>query len=143
MEQRDQRDTPASEQVVEHLIAADGGRLHPTANSLADFIRMIEDGQFDADVTYDMREMATEIENLFAAHGGKLKATVDIKIELTREVDGFYLIAAKHKIKMPEPARKRSVAWLTEENLFTPQMPRQGALFGTVRDVSARRAPRN
>lgn len=132
---------PASEQVVEHL-AADGGRLHPTANSLADFVRMIEDGQFDADVTFDMREMATEMENLFAANGGKLKATIDIKIELTREPDGFYLIGAKHKIKLPEPARKRSVAWLTDENLFTPNMPRQGQFFG-VRDVSARRAPRN
>lgn len=138
----DPETAPASEQVVESLIAADGGRLHPTANSLADFVRMIEDGQFDADVTYDMREMATEIENMFQAHGGKLKATVDIKIELTREVDGFYLISAKHKIKLPEQPRKRSVAWLTEENLFTPNMPRQAQFFG-VRDVTARRAPRN
>ncbi len=133
---------PASEQVVEQIAAADGGRLHPTANTLADFVRMIEDGQFDADVTYDMREMATEIENMFQAHGGKLKASIDIKIELTREPDGFYLISAKHKIKLPETARKRSVAWLTDDNLFTPNMPRQGQFFG-VRDVTPRRSPRN
>ena len=93
-------------------------------------------------IRHKLAEMATEIENMFQAHGGKLKASIDIKIELTREVDGFYLISAKHKIKLPETARKRSVAWLTEDNLFTPNMPRQGQFFG-VRDVTPRRAPRN
>lgn len=140
---------PASEQVidndakVESLLAADGNRLHPTCNSLADFMRFLEDGQFDADVTHDMRVLAEDMEELFQAQGGKLKATLTIKVELTREVDGYYLIAASHAIKKPAENRKRSLAWLTENNLFTPNKPNQGALFGTVRDVSARRTVRN
>lgn len=132
---------PAGERVVENILAADGNRLHPTANTLADFVRMVEDGQFDADVTHDMREMAAEIENRMAMEGGKLKATLTLKFELTREPDGFYRIAASHTIKLPTLARKRSLAWLTQDNLFTPQMPNQGSLFG-VRDVSARRMDR-
>lgn len=131
---------PAAEPTVEHLIAADGGKLHPTANTLADFVRMVEDGQFDADVTHDMREMAAELENMFMAQGGKLKATITLKFDLTREIDGYYLIAGTHSIKLPKVNRKRSLAWLTQDNLFTPQMPNQGSLFGTVRDVAARRA---
>lgn len=140
---------PASEQVIDQggtvdsLIAADGGRLHPTCNSLADFVRMLEDGQFDADVTSDLRDLAEALEDLFMAQGGKLKATLNIKIELTREIDGYYLIAASHSIKKPTENRKRSLAWLTDNNLFTPNKPNQGSLFGTVRDVSARRNVRN
>jgi hypothetical protein len=130
-------------EVVESLIAADGGRLHPTANSLADFLRMVEDGQFDADVMYDMRKMAEDLEDLFQAQGGKLKATINLKITLTREVDGYYLIQGEHKIAMPKVSRKRSIAWLTENNLFTPNQPKQASLFGTVRDVTPRGAPRN
>lgn len=130
---------PASERVIEQLVAADGNRLHPTANTLADFVRMVEDGQFDADVTHDLREMAAEIENRMAMESGKLKAVLTLKFELTREPDGFYRIAASHTIKLPPQARKRSLAWLTHDNLFTPQMPNQGSLFG-VRDVSARRS---
>ncbi len=132
---------PASQRVIENLVAADGGRLHPTANTLADFVRMVEDGQFDADVTHDMREMAAEIEDRMAMEGGKLKATLTLKFELTREPDGFYRIAASHTIKLPPQPRKRSLAWLTQDNLFTPQMPLQGSLFG-VRDATARRASR-
>lgn len=133
---------PAAEQVVESLIAADGSRLHPSATSLADFVRMLEDGQFDADVTYDLRELNTDMEEMFRAHGGKLKAALSIKIEMTREIDGFYMIAAKYDIKRPQEARPRSVAWLTDQNLFTPNKPNQGSLFG-VRDVSPRRNVRN
>ena len=134
--------TPAAEQVVESLIASDGSRLHPSATSLADFVRMLEDGQFDADVTYDMRELNTDMEEMFRAHGGKLKATLNIKIEMTREIDGFYMIVVKYDIKCPQEARPRSVAWLTDQNLFTPNKPNQGSLFG-VRDVSPRRNVRN
>lgn len=138
-------DTPANssaaERTVENLVAADGGRLHPTAHTLADFVRMVEDGQFDADVTHDMREMAVELENMFMAQGGKLKATITLKFELTREIDGYYLIAGTHSIKLPKVNRKRSLAWLTQDNLFTPQMPNQGQFFG-VRDVMPSRAAR-
>lgn len=132
-----------TDRTVEPIMAADGGRLHPTANSLADFVRFIEDGQFDADVTYDLRELAADMENLFMAQGGKLKATLTIKIDLTREVEGFYVLAASHTVKKPTENRKRSVAWLTDDNLFTPNKPGQGALFGTVRDVTPRRTIRN
>ena len=138
----DPNSIPASERTIEPITAADGGRLHPTANSLADFMRMLEDGQFDADVTYDLRELSTDMEEMFRASGGKLKATLTIKVVMTREIDGFYMLASSYQIKRPNETRPRSVAWLTDDNLFSPNKPNQGQMFG-VRDVSARRTVRN
>lgn len=129
----------------QEIIAADGGRRHPAAHSLADLMRMLEDGQFDADVSYDLKELAGDIENIAQAQGnnGKIKAKLAITLEIVREPDGIYMLTAAHKITRPIEKRKRSVAWLTENNSFTPNMPNQGQMFGTIRDVTPRRAVRN
>lgn len=124
-------------------IAADGGARYPAAHSLADFIRMQEDGQFDADVAYDLNELAGELEQLAEDGQGKLKAQLTIKVDITRDPAGFYVFAATHAIKRPTEKRKQSVGWVTEDNKFTPNKPRQGNLFGTVRDVTPRRDVRN
>ena len=130
-------------EVIEHR-AADGGQRHPAAHSLADFIRMQEDGQFDADVAFDLNELAGELEQIAQDTGqGKLKAKLTVTIEITREPAGHYVFAAKHAIKRPEEKRRQSVGWVTEDNKFTPNKPRQGNLFGTVRDVTPRREVRN
>lgn len=124
--------------------AADGGARLPAAHSLADFIRMQEDGQFDADVAFDLNELAAELEQLAQDTGqGKLKAQLTIKVDITRDPAGFYVFAATHAIKKPVEKRKQSVGWVTDDNKFTPNKPRQGNLFGTVRDVTPRREVRN
>lgn len=125
-------------------VAADGGTRYPAAHSLADFIRMQEDGQFDADVAFDLNELAAELEQLAEDTGqGKLKAQLTIKVDIVRDPAGFYVFAATHAIKRPTEKRKQSVGWVTEDNKFTPNKPRQGNLFGTVRDVTPRRDVRN
>jgi hypothetical protein len=126
------------------IIAANGGRCFPAARSLADFLRFIEDGQLDADVTHDLRDLAADMENMSAAFGGagKIKAKLTITVDITREVDGYYIIGADYAIKKPKEPRKRSIAWLTDDNAFTPNKPNQGSLFGTVRDVTPARVVR-
>ncbi len=134
---------PETGEIIENK-AADGGQRYPAAHSLADFIRMQEDGQFDADVAFDLNELAAELEQLAEDTGqGKLKATLNIKVEIVRDPAGFYVFAASHTIKRPTEKRKQSVGWVTEDNKFTPNKPRQGNLFGTVRDVTPRREVRN
>ncbi|WP_226018450.1 hypothetical protein [Novosphingobium sp. FKTRR1] len=135
MSQPDDTDQPSGP------VAADGRRLYPTANTLADFVRMIENGQFDADVSTALRDLAADMEDQFAMNGTKLKADVTLKIGIVRDPDGFYRISGDFTVKKPKLPRKSSLAWLTPDNLFTPNMPRQGALFGTVRDVTS--VPRN
>lgn len=113
--------------------AADGRALRPAASTFGQFIALLEDGQFDADVAQDLKEMAAELQDIAGTQGsakGKLTVDIDFKVE-----NGMFVIAAKHKIKLPDPTRPRSVAWTTEDNRFTPHKPNQGQLFG-VRDVT-------
>lgn len=114
--------------------AADGRALRPAASTFGQFIGFLEDGQFDADVALDLKNMAADLQDLAATQGaakGKLTVEIDFKVE-----NGMFIIAAKHKIKTPDPVRAKSVAWTTEDNRFTPHKPNQGQLFG-VRDVSS------
>lgn len=113
--------------------AADGRPLRHAASTFGQFIAMLEDGQFDADVAMDLKNMAAGLQDIAAAQGaakGKLTVEIDFKVE-----NGMFIIAGKHKIKMPEHVRAKSVAWTTDDNRFTPHKPNQGQLFG-VRDVT-------
>ena len=115
--------------------AADGRALRPAASTFGQFIGFLEDGQFDADVALDLKEMAAKLQDIAATQGtakGKLTVEIDFKVD-----NGMFVIAAKHKVKLPDEVRPKSVAWTTEDNRFTPHKPNQGQLFG-VRDVSAR-----
>lgn len=114
-------------------VAADGKTLVPAASTFGQFIAMLEDGQFDADVQCDLKELAAKMQDEAEASGtakGKLTVTIDFKLE-----NAMFVIAAKHKMAFPEPKRPKSVAWTTEDNRFTPNKPYQGALFG-VRDAT-------
>jgi hypothetical protein len=115
--------------------AADGRPVRPAASTFGQFIGFLEDGQFDADVATALKDMAADLQDRAAAQGsakGKLTVEIDFKVE-----NGMFIIAAKHKVKVPDEVRARSVAWTTEDNRFTPHKPNQGQLFG-VRDVSPR-----
>lgn len=131
---------PDTGEILDGTLAADGGRRIPAANTLGEFLRMLEDGQFDADVAFDLKELAADMENLAIAGGNrKLDAELTIKVKISRTDDGLYFFAASHAIKRPKEVRPRSVGWLTDDHRFTPNKPHQGNLFGTVRDVTARR----
>ncbi len=113
--------------------AADGRPLRPAASTLGQFVAIINDGQFDADVYTDMKDMAATLQDIASTQGsakGKLTVEIDFKVE-----NGMFIIKAKHKVKLPDQARPASVAWTTEDNRFTSHKPNQGQLFG-VRDVT-------
>jgi hypothetical protein len=127
-------------------IAADGRPVHPAANSLGDFFKMMEDGQFDADVHADLQELAADMQNDLHAGLGKSAAKLTITVEIALEPTGngpvFYMRAG-HKIARPTLKRQRSIAWTTDDNRFTPNKPHQGILFGALRDVTDRRPARD
>jgi hypothetical protein len=120
-------------------IAADGARRYPGAHSLADFFRMIEAGQFDTDCADALQDAAATLEELAAANPSKIKASLEIKVEIVRDPDGIYFLTGAYKIKLPEIKRARSIAWLSPDNRFTPNRPNQGHLFGDLRDVTPKR----
>lgn len=133
---------PSTGEILETR-AADGGQRYPAARSLAEFIRMLEDGQFDADVANDLNELAADMEDLSRTSTGKVKAKLTITVDIVREPAGHYVMATGYKIARPAEKRRQSVGWVTADNFFTPNKPHQGNLFGTIRDVTPRRDVRN
>jgi hypothetical protein len=114
--------------------AADGGRLHPAASTLGEFLNLLEEGQFGADVYHDLKDLAADMHATAIQSGGKAKGEVTIKLKFSMEGAVFY-ISPTHSIKVEQPKRARSLMWTTEDNRFTPNKPHQGSLFG-VRDMS-------
>jgi hypothetical protein len=114
--------------------AADGERLPPAANSFGDFVRFLEDGQLDAELTEVLRTMASDMSNNAIESGGKAKGKLTLTLDFALEGKVF-TIASKHKVDIPEPKRPKSVMWSTLDGRFTPSNPQQGQLFG-VREVS-------
>jgi hypothetical protein len=113
--------------------AADGGMMPPAANSFVDFVRFLEDGQFDRELTEVLRQMASDMSNNAIDSGGKAKGKLTLTFNFALE-GRVFSIASKHKVDLPEPARPKSVMWSTEDGRFTPSNPNQGQLFG-VREI--------
>lgn len=120
--------------------AADGGQVKGAANNAGDFINMIEDGQFAADLHREMAELAAKMTDLCAATGKKQKGRVTIQVDLTTEGPVFMAVG-KYTIKAPEEKRKPTVLFTDEGNHFTRSQPRQRQFFGVreVIDAPARR----
>lgn len=115
--------------------AADGGRLPPAANSFGEFVRFLEDGQLDAELTNALKDLNTEMSHVAIESGGKAKGKLTLTLDFSLEGKVF-TIASKHKVDVPEPKRPKSVMWSTLDGRFTPSNPQQGVLFG-VREVGA------
>lgn len=135
---------PETGEILDGTLAADGTRRHPAARSLSQFIQMLEDGQFDADVAVDLQELAADLENIAMANGNnqRVNAELNIKVKISRRPEGIYVFDASHTIKRPKETRSGTVGWVTDDNLFTPNKPHQGNLFGTIRDVTPAREVR-
>ncbi|WP_152997845.1 hypothetical protein ACNFJ7_02110 [Sphingomonas sp. HT-1] len=112
---------------------ADGGRMPPAANTFGDFVRFLEDGQFDVELTEVMKSLAGEMANAAIDSGGKSKGKLTLTFDFALE-GRVFSIAAKHKVDLPVAKRPKSVMWTTEDMRFTPSNPAQGHLFG-VREV--------
>lgn len=120
--------------------AADGGPVPGTCNTLGEFVRTLEDGQFDADCYDAIKNLSAALNEHAWSNGGKSKGKVTITLDFIQEGQATEIKAA---FKVAEPADKRpkSILWTTEDHRFTRTRPGQHQLFG-IRDASASRAER-
>lgn len=114
--------------------AADGERLVPAASTFAEFVSFLEGGRLSQDLGVELRDICSDLRDAAIAGNGKAKGQLSITFDFSIEGDTFF-VTAKHKVKLPEDKRQRSIVWATEDGRFTPHAPRQGQLFG-VRDVT-------
>ncbi|MBN8831213.1 MAG: hypothetical protein J0G94_11495 [Sphingomonadales bacterium] len=114
--------------------AVDGGRVPGACNTLAEFIRSLEDGQFDADCYEKLKGLSAAMNDHAWNNGGKAKGKVTITLDFIQEGT---VVEIKSAFKVVEPVdrRPKSVMWTTEDHRFTRTRPGQRELFG-IRDVS-------
>ena len=117
------------------IIAADGGTIPGTCNTLSEFMRTLEDGQFDADCYEAIKKLSAALNEHAWQSGGKAKGKVSITLEFSQE-GSITEIRSAFKVTEPQLARSKSVLWTTEDHRFTRTRPGQEQLFG-IRDVSS------
>ncbi|MEH3107126.1 MAG: hypothetical protein PGN09_07550 [Sphingomonas fennica] len=115
------------------VIAADGRPVTPAAETFDVFVRMLEDGQLNRELSDELRKLAGEMANAAIDAGGKAKGKLTLTFDFALE-GRIHTIASKYKIDLPVAKRAKSVMWSTEDGRFTPNNPHQGHLFG-VREV--------
>lgn len=119
------------------LQAADGGMRYPAASSISDLLLLLRDGQFNADSVEPMRDFATKLEALGIDGSRKVKGKITVNIEVefdpSRE---FSVLRPSLAFKLPTEKHGETVAWFTSDGRLSPNKPRQGNLFGTIREVS-------
>lgn len=127
---------PAREQIIEQgYRAADGGHVPGACNTLGEFVRSVEDGQYDADVFAKLRDLNAALCDHAQHNGGKAKGKLTLTFDFNQD-GGVTEIKSAFKVVMPEERRPKSVMWLTEDNRPTRTRPNQRELFG-IRDASA------
>jgi len=115
--------------------AADGGHVPGACNTLGEFIRSLEDGQFDADCYEAVKDLSAALNEHAWSNGGKSKGKLTISLDFAQE-GGITEIKASFKAVQPESRRPKSIMWTTEDHRFTRTRPGQQQLFG-IRDVSS------
>lgn len=119
--------------------AADGTRLQPPSATMADTIRLLNDGQFDLDASAELRELVRKIsdhaENAKGVAGGSISIKLNIKM-----MNGAHVVTPVLKVTAPTPDQPGTLLFSDDDGRLSRNRPDQGVFFGTrvVSDNTAR-----
>ena len=119
--------------------AADGRPMPRKAVTIADTLRLLNEGQFDADASGEMRELIRQME----AHGFVNKGVSKGQITITLDIalaNGAHVVTPSVKVKKPQIKVPGTLLFAHEDGGLSRNPPGQGALYG-VREVSDQRGP--
>lgn len=126
---------------VEDLHTTNTGKPTPdaepdpgTLRTFSLFLQNLEDGELHHELTDGLDDIIAGLSNYVLDHGGKPKATIDLKIEI--QLDGGELrVIPKLAMKKPTPPRRTTTMWATAKNKPTLANPKQQRMFAHgVRD---------
>lgn len=119
--------------------AADGSRLPPPSATLADTIRLLNDGQFDLDASAEMRELVCKIADHAENAKGVAKGSITIKLDI-KMMNGAHVVTPTMKVVAPTPDQPGTLLFSDDDGRLSRNRPDQGVFFGTrvVADNSAR-----
>lgn len=131
---------PASQQIVdsqgrEH--AADGLPVPARSRAASNLLKMLEDGDFDSEVSAQMRGLFKTLE----AHAHNNKGQAKGRITLTLDMHlahGMLVVTPDYKIKEPIQKRGGTSLFIGEDGSAGRNPPNQSAMFGSrARDPDA------
>jgi len=122
--------------------AADGSRRAPPSATLADTIRLLNDGQFDLDASAELRELVTKIAEHAENAKGAAKGSITIKLNIVM-MNGAHVVTPVLKVTAPTPDQPGTLLFSDDDGRLSRDRPDQGVFFGTrmVAD-NTDRAPR-
>lgn len=111
--------------------ALDGRAIPSVSLTTGQFLDVIEDGNFSADLYKEITDLMA-IMNDLSERGQKSKGQIKITINLEKQ-DGAFRLGAKFDVKAPEIPRPRTIMWCDEHNRPSRTPPGQGQFFNVVR----------
>lgn len=123
-----QNPAPAAPAVPESTDHTSEHDSQAAARTFDRFIAMLEDGDFNADLSEELKRISEELQSFQENFGGKPKAQLAITVKFT--LDGaVFDIVSDFKTTLPHAKRAKSVAWAAPDGTFSPENPRQMNLF--------------
>jgi hypothetical protein len=110
--------------------AADGSRLPPPSATLADTIRLLNDGQFDLDASAELRELVCKIQDHADNAKGVAKGSISIKLDI-KMMNGAHVVTPTMKVTAPTPDQPGTLLFSDDDGRLSRNRPDQGVFFGT------------
>ena len=119
--------------------AADGSRLPPPSATVADTIRLLNDGQFDLDASAELRELVRKLSDHADNAKGVAKGSLTIKLDI-KMMNGAHVVTPTLKMTAPTPDQPGTLLFSDSDGRLSRNRPDQGVFFGTrvVADNAAR-----
>lgn len=110
--------------------AADGSRIPPPSATLADTIRLLNDGQFDLDASAELRELVQKIADHADNAKGVAKGSITIKLDI-KMMNGAHVVTPVLKVTSPTPDQPGTLLFSDDDGRLSRNRPDQGVFFGT------------
>lgn len=111
------------------VIAADGKPMASRSGHISDVLRLLDDGQFNADASVEMRDLVQALVDHAKSNKGVAKGSISIKMDFSL-ANGILVTVPDVTVKKPK-AKRAGTALFTGENGTLGRNPEgQMALFG-------------
>lgn len=122
----------------------DGGQIAKRSGHVADILRMLEGGQFNADASIEMRGLTKAIEEYAANNKGAAKGQMTITLDMSLG-NGVLVVTPSTKVKAPVQKRMGTALFIGGEGSLGRNPQGEPAMFGDrkPRDEFEDRKPRD
>lgn len=116
-------------------VALDGNPIPKRSGYISDIIGMLDEGQFNADASDDMRDLTAKLHEHAGRNKGKAKGRMVLTLDFMIG-NNVLVITPGHKTTYPVEKRAATALFMGENGSLGVNPVNQGALFGNrpVRD---------